>query len=343
MKVVYSARHQLHAPKHDIDAGFALANVEVPARAERILAALTSEANCEVLQPAEHGLAPIEAVHSHSMIRYVETASSERGVEEIFPDTTLHPRLREGMDTEPVEPAAASGRIGYWCFDTGTPILEHTYAAARVSVDVALTAADLVLGGERAAYGLCRPPGHHAAHAVFGGFCYFNNAAIAAEHLVTQTHGRIAVLDLDYHHGNGTQQIFYRRADVLYVSLHANPQRAYPFFTGYADETGAGAGRGGNCNIPLPPGVSDDDYVTALDVGLDVLTRFQPEVTVVSLGMDTYEHDPLGDFALTTDVYRECGQRVASAANRLVVLQEGGYYLQDLGENVRQFLVGVTT
>ena len=156
------------------------------------------------------------------------------------------------MGTSPLEPSAPIGRLGYWCFDTGTPIVPGTYGAARSAVDVALTATDLVLGGEPAAYGLCRPPGHHAAHALYGGFCYFNNAAIAAEYAVRQTGGKVAVLDLDYHHGNGTQQIFYRRADVLYVSLHADPRRAYPYFTGHADETGAGAGLGATHNIPLP-------------------------------------------------------------------------------------------
>jgi acetoin utilization deacetylase AcuC-like enzyme len=208
-------------------------------------------------------------------------------------------------------------------------------------VDVALSAADLILGGESVAYGLCRPPGHHAAHAVFGGFCYFNNAAVAADHLARRTASRVAVLDLDYHHGNGTQQVFYRRADVLYVSLHADPQRAYPFFTGYADETGAGAGLGANRNVPLPAGVTDDHYRLALDDALETVTRFAPSVTVVSLGMDTYREDPLGDFALTTSAFRECGQRVAAAVAKVVVLQEGGYFLPALGENVRQFLLGL--
>src|SRR5947207_5658898 len=145
VKVVYSARERLHAPKHDIDSGFAVKNVEVPARAQSILDSLTADAHFEVVPPTEHGMSPIAAVHSPEMVRYLESAWSERPIEEIFPDTTLHPRLREGIETESIEPAAAIGRIGYWCFDTGTPILEHTYAAACGSVDVALTAADLIL------------------------------------------------------------------------------------------------------------------------------------------------------------------------------------------------------
>jgi acetoin utilization deacetylase AcuC-like enzyme len=175
---------------------------------------------------------------------------------------------------------------------------------------------------------------------VCGGFCYFNNAAIAAEYVARQTGGRVAVLDVDYHHGNGTQQIFYARSDVLYVSLHADPAYAYPYFVGHADETGSGPGSGTTLNIPLPPGTGDDQYLMALDRALEALIAFTPVATVVSLGMDTYARDPLGDFSLTTSVYYELGRRVGSAASRLVILQEGGYYLPDLGENVRQFLRG---
>jgi acetoin utilization deacetylase AcuC-like enzyme len=274
-------------------------------------------------------------------MRYLEAAAAASPGQELFPDTILHPGLREGMDPTPPEPNDPTGRVGYWCFDTGTPILDGTYAAARCAVDVALSCADLVLSGERAAYALCRPPGHHAGGSVFGGFCYFNNAAIAAAYLVQRTRETVAVLDLDYHHGNGTQQIFYRRADVLYVSLHADPRRAYPYFTGFAEETGAGAGLGATANIPLGPRVDDAAYLDALEAGLDTLTRFGPSVVVVSFGVDTYGRDPLGDFALTTEVYARCGRRVAEAARRLVIVQEGGYYLPDLGENVRQFLLGI--
>jgi acetoin utilization deacetylase AcuC-like enzyme len=339
MRVVYSERHQLHDPEHDIQAGVAFENVERPPRAERILEALTGDGRFRIEAPTPHGMAPLVAVHSPGLIRYLEGAW-DASSPELFPDTLLHPALREGMDSGSPEPTAPIGQIGYWCFDTGTPILEQTYLAARAAVDVALTAVDLVLHGERVAYGLCRPPGHHAARSVFGGFCYFNNAAVAAEHVVQQTQTRVAVLDLDYHHGNGTQQIFYRRADVLYVSLHADPTRAYPYFTGYADETGAGPGLGTTRNIPLRASIPDADYLAALEDGLHTVTRFRPSVTIVSLGMDTYGHDPLGDFDLTTEVYAACGRRVAEASQRLVILQEGGYYLPDLGENVRQFLSG---
>lgn len=345
MRVVFSELHQRHAPLHDVQAGVPFDHVERPSRATHILHALQSDSRFTIEAPGEHGLQPIEAVHDAGLIAFLEHAWTADGSAELLPDTIRHPALFEGMEME-IElrrntPVDLVGQLGQWCFDTGTPILDGTYAASRGAVDVALTATDLVLQGDPAAYGLCRPPGHHAAHAAYGGFCYFNNAAIAAEYALQHGAGRIAVLDLDYHHGNGTQQIFYRRSDVLYVSLHADPRRAYPFFTGYANETGAGAGAGANFNLPLPAGIDDERYLVALDEALNVLADYAPGLTIVSLGIDTYGQDPLSDFALTTPVYAVCGRRVANIAKRLVVLQEGGYYLPDLGENVRQFLLGV--
>jgi acetoin utilization deacetylase AcuC-like enzyme len=244
------------------------------------------------------------------------------------------------MGLDAPEPADIVGRLGYWSFDTGTPLLQGTYAAAREAVDVALTAADLLLQGRQLTYGLCRPPGHHAARMVYGGFCYFNNAAIAADYLVRQTASRIAILDVDYHHGNGTQQIFYERNDVLYVSLHADPVYAYPYFTGHAEEIGAGAGRGSNLNLPLPSGTHDTAYLEALERAVEAVVQFGPAVTLVSLGIDTYVHDPLGDFALSTTAYVECGRRVRAIGTPVLVVQEGGYYVPELGQNVRAWLRG---
>jgi acetoin utilization deacetylase AcuC-like enzyme len=199
---------------------------------------------------------------------------------------------------------------------------------------------DLVLGGEQSVYGLCRPPGHHAPRRAFGGYCYFNNAAIAAEYIARQTHERVCVLDVDFHHGNGTQQIFFDRADVLFVSLHGDPHRVYPYFTGFPDETGAGAGLGTTLNIALPAGVTDAQYFEALQPALDRIAEFDASIVVVSLGFDTHAADPLGDFLLTAEGYFETGRRVAQLGKRLVILQEGGYALPELGESARQWLLG---
>ena len=348
MRVVYSDTHKLHVPLHDVETGIPVAYPEQPARAERILGALAEDRTFTIEPSTEHGLSPVEAVHAPGLIAFLQDAwrswQSTTSSPEMFPDTSLLHGLREGMESSlPPEPTISVGRLGYWCFDTGTPIVAGTYAAARGAVDVALTAADAVLAGEHMAYGLCRPPGHHAAHAVYGGFCYFNNPAIAAEYAVRQTGARVAVLDVDYHHGNGTQQIFYRRSDVLYASLHADPLRAFPYFTGHADETGSGPGLGTTFNVPLPPAVTDDQFLARLDDVLEKVATFRAAIVVVSLGMDTYIHDPLGDFNLTTAGYAECGRRVAALRTPLIVLQEGGYHLPDLGENVRQWLRGAAT
>jgi acetoin utilization deacetylase AcuC-like enzyme len=240
-------------------------------------------------------------------------------------------------------PAGAAARLGYWCFETMTPLVEGTYDAARGAVDVALTATDLVLGGEPVAYGLCRPPGHHAPTAAYGGYCYFNNSSIAAHAIATSTGTKVTVLDVDYHHGNGTQQIFYERSDVQYVSLHGDPNRAYPYFAGYAEETGAGRGAGTNLNLPLPAGTDDAQYLDALARALDAIDAFDPAVVVVSLGVDTFHLDPIADFALTTDGFSASAAAVAALARPLVVLQEGGYHLPSIGGNVRAWLDGLTS
>jgi len=204
-----------------------------------------------------------------------------------------------------------------------------------------LTAADLVLGGERAAYGLCRPPGHHAARSMAGGYCFFNNAAIAANHVASTTGSKVTVLDVDYHHGNGTQEIFYGRDDVQYVSLHGDPARAYPYIIGYADETGTGRGAGCNINIPLAARTDDDHYVEALERACESILAFGPAMIIVSLGLDTFVTDPISDLSLTADGFQRCGAVVAAMGLPTVALQEGGYDVGALGDNVRRWLIGL--
>jgi acetoin utilization deacetylase AcuC-like enzyme len=343
VRVVYSSKHLLHNPQHEVQVGIPIPMHEVPERAEVIRQALERDGGFTLDGPTEHGAQPIEAVHEPRLVRYLEEAWGEWqeavSAPEMFPDTILHPALREGMGPAR-EPQSPIGRLGYWCFETMTPVVPGSYDAARAAVDVALTAADIVLEGETAAYALCRPPGHHSPRAAFGGYCFFNFAAITAELLVRRSGERVAVLDLDYHHGNGTQQIFYAREDVLYVSLHGDPDRAYPYFAGFAEERGAGGGEGATLNMPLPAGCGDEQYLEALDHGLEAVDRFGGSTLVVSLGMDTYGKDPIADFALTTPVYHEVGRRVAALGRPMTILQEGGYFIPHLGENVRQWLRG---
>jgi acetoin utilization deacetylase AcuC-like enzyme len=343
MRVVYSPEHRRHDPGVEVGSGLAIPQRESAERAELIRAALAGDQRFCFDPPIEHGLAPIEAVHDPAMVAYLATAWAELQAAgeppEPVPDTFLHVALRDGMGLPP-EPATAHGRFGYWCFETYTPLVAGTYAAARAAVDVALTAADLVMAGERATYGLCRPPGHHAPRSAFGGYCFFNNAAIVAHRWAASTGAKVAVLDVDYHHGNGTQQIFYGRDDVLYVSLHGDPARAYPHFAGFADEAGTGRGLGATRNFPLEAGCTGDRFVDVLDEALDVIDAFGAGAVVVSLGVDTFHLDPLSDLAIEAPAFEVCGARVAGLDLPTVILQEGGYHLATLGDNVRAWLTG---
>ena len=349
MKVVYTQAHLAHDPTHETVLGTAIPANEVAERGERIRDALDADRGFEIVAPTEHGAEPILAVHDAGLLRFLEgawPAARQQGLpySSLAADTYPNRAMFEGLSDEAIgrlrEPAAVGGRAGWWGLDTAAPIVQGTYAAARWAVDVALTTVDLVLGGEVAAYGLCRPPGHHAARSMFGGYCYFNNAAIAAEAITKAAREPVAIIDVDFHHGNGTQQIFWRRGDVFYASIHGHPERQYPYFLGYDDETGEGPGAGANLNIPLAAGTSDGEYLRAVDRCLDAIAATSGSMVVVSLGFDTYGQDPIGDFALTTAVYHEVGRRVASLGRRLVIVQEGGYHRPSLGENARSWLRG---
>jgi acetoin utilization deacetylase AcuC-like enzyme len=350
MQVVYTPAHLGHDITVETFMGVSVPANEVAERAERIRTSLESDGGFAFSEPTEHGEDPITAVHDPGLVRFLEVAWSEvraQGIPRAFLSADTYPNraMFEGMSDDAVSrllraPSHIGGRAGFWGLDSAAPLVAGTYAAARAAVDVALTTVDLVLGGADAAYGLCRPPGHHAARSMYGGYCFFNNAAIAAQAIVEETGERVAILDVDFHHGNGTQQIFWRRGDVRYVSIHADPDRQYPYFLGRAYETGEGDGAGENLNLPLRAGATNDDYLAATDRALESIAAVQGSVLVVSLGFDTYGLDPIGDFALTTDVYHEIGRRVAALGRRLVILQEGGYHRPTLGENARAWLRG---
>jgi len=222
----------------------------------------------------------------------------------------------------------------------GVPIDENTWKAAVVSAHCAIAGARILRSGESHVYALCRPPGHHAGPDFFGGYCYLNNAAIAAQ-VLRENGERVAILDIDYHHGNGTQAIFYAEPDVWYGSLHVDPDTDYPFFAGYADEVGIGAGEGTNWNVPLSPGTDQGRYLSALETLLVRLTAFKPQWLIVSAGFDTYIGDPIGTFQLTTSGFNKVGQRIRTLNVPTLVVQEGGYCVPDLGRNVAAFLKGL--
>jgi acetoin utilization deacetylase AcuC-like enzyme len=344
MRVVYSTAHRDHDPVTEIETGVAVAPYERPARAEAIHDALAADADCTIEPPVDHGLAPIIAVHDGAYVAFLEQAWSDwsaalpshrQAIADSFPNAAL----RDGMGAGR-EPRGAVARLSYYGFDTTTVLMEGTYAAARAAADAALSAADAVLAGDPVAYALCRPPGHHAPRAAFGGYCFLNNAAIVAQHAIGTGAARVAVLDVDYHHGNGTQQIFYDRGDVLYASVHADPDRAYPYFAGFTDECGTGKGTGATVNLALAAGCDDPGFLGALMQALDAVHRFDPALVVVSLGVDTYGDDPLSDLAVTAAAYHPAGLAVAALDRPLVIVQEGGYDIAAMGRLVRSFLRG---
>jgi acetoin utilization deacetylase AcuC-like enzyme len=347
MRVVASERHHGHAPLAEIESSGLQSPFEHPGRADAIRDALSADDRFRISEPDEWGTAPIAAVHEPGLVEFLRRAWRDYqvrhpGTHDVVPDVFAMPGLLDGIGPFP-ERSLVDHELGRWCFETTTPITEGTFDAARSAVDIALTATMVVLEGQRSAYGLCRPPGHHAPRGLYGGYCFFNNAAIAAHHVSSTTGSKVTVLDVDYHHGNGTQQIFYRRDDVQYVSLHGDPARAYPYFSGFADETGAGRGAGSNLNRPLAAGTDDDAYLAALGGALDAVAAFGPDLVIVSLGVDTFHHDPISDLAVTTGGFRRQGELVAQLGLPTVILQEGGYDVDAIGDNVGAFLLGVTS
>jgi acetoin utilization deacetylase AcuC-like enzyme len=347
--VVHSNAHLAHSGLVELASGLEIPSWESPERAQAIEEALRMDGGFAFEAPAEHGREPILAVHDADLVEVVEHAWTDAlaanaidGSRPILPDTFLLARYAGPMQLGGL-PAARHLRLGALCFDTATPIVAGTWGAARVAVDVALSAAERVVSGAPLAYGLCRPPGHHAARAMFGGYCYFNNAAIVAQWLVS--HGgarRVAILDIDYHHGNGTQEIFWERGDVLYLSLHADPTRAYPYFSGQASETGADAGAGLTRNWPLPPRTAIDEYASALSEALSMVVAFGADAPLVlSAGFDTFERDPIGDLALRTPDYAKIGEMIRALGAPVIVVQEGGYALDALGANALALLRGL--
>ncbi len=332
MHTVYAQQHLLHATANLLVEGVPYICEEVPERAEILRHAILDSQTGPLIAPTDHGLAPILAVHDPGYVDFLQSAyaeypSAKIANEPIVPGSFFSRRSRR-------KPQSARGLLGYYGFGTGSPILEHTWEAAYWSAQCALTAADLVRGGEKSAYALCRPPGHHAAQDLFGGFCYLNNAAIAARHLES----RAAILDIDFHHGNGTQEIFYADPTVLYCSLHAHPDLDYPYYWGEACETGEGPGEGTNRNFPMPLGVNDEDYLRVLDKALECIIQFQPRILVVSLGLDIAQGDPVGGFQITPRGFTVIGRRIADLNLPLIIVQEGGYLLDTMAHNLLCFL-----
>jgi len=336
MRVFYSATHLDHRPRYYFpEGGQTELFYETPARAERVLSALRQTNWAEILPPADFGLEPILAVHSARHLDYLRSAYAEWQSCSPIEGQAFIPGSYT-IDRQIALAGNVPEQAGFFLMSAHVPVTAGTYAAALAAAQCALSGAQAAAQGRGAAFALCRPPGHHAGREICGGFCFLNNAAIAAHWLSKQ--GKVAILDIDFHAGNGTQDIFYERPDVLTVSLHADPSREYPNYAGYAHETGAGPGAGCHRNYPLPAGTDDARYLHTLDQAMDLIAKFDPAHLVVSAGMDIYKDDPLGDFAITRQGIAEIGRAIASLNLPTLVVMEGGYAVESLGENVASLL-----
>jgi acetoin utilization deacetylase AcuC-like enzyme len=348
MPVVWSDRHRLHEPGGEVWVGVRIPGTELPARAELIREAL-GEAGARLVEPRPQPDDAVLRVHDPALVAFLASAwerweaeglTADPGQDRVVPYVFPHPGVLAG------DPPTASDQVdvraGYFAFDTMTLIGPGTWEAARAAVDVAVTAAELVLAGQRAAYACCRPPGHHVTRACFGGSCYLNNSAAAAARLRDALGGPVAVLDVDAHHGNGTQAIFYDDPDVLTGSVHADPAAGwFPHFVGFAAETGAGPGEGANRNVPLPPGSGDEPWAEAV-AGLAAWARErEARALVVPLGVDAAAGDPESPLEVTATGYREAGRALGALGLPTVVVQEGGYDLTAIGGLVREALAGI--
>jgi acetoin utilization deacetylase AcuC-like enzyme len=335
MITFYNHLHAQHQGKFEMFRGALVPCFEVPARADHVLAELQRRKVGTVQHPHAFDDAVLESIHSPRYLRFLATAWDQwvaldpaNADKDILP--SVWPTRTFRTDVEPDNFAA---KVGLYSFDAGSPFTAGTWVAARAGAECALSAAQQLVQGDRAAFALSRPPGHHAGMDFFGGYCFLNNAALAAQHLRNAGMGKVAVLDIDYHHGNGTQAIFYDRPDVFFASIHGDPRTEYPFFLGHADETGAGAGVGANLNLPLPRGTDYAAWARALETSLTAIARFGADALVVSLGMDTFEGDPISGFKLKSDDYLRIGARLKQAGLPTVLVFEGGYAVEEVGIN----------
>jgi acetoin utilization deacetylase AcuC-like enzyme len=337
--VFYDDAHEAHSPEMWFYRGVARQSREIPERAQMLKAALV-EAGYPVLATGDFGMTTIEKIHTKRYLDFLEVAYSDWiALPETGPEVVAN---MFPIGKEPGYPKIISGRAGYHMEDLSCPIAQGTWRAAYRSAQIAIATADAVANGSghRLAYGLCRPPGHHAFAERAAGYCYLNNASIAAQYLRDHGADRVTVLDVDVHHGNGTQDIFYDRADVQFVSLHGDPSEFSPFFWGYQEQIGRGDGEGATSNFPLPLGCPEDRYLETLDVALKAIEEFRPDALVISLGLDTFAGDPYATFGITTEGFGRMSTKIKALGKPTVIIQEGGYVCPELGKNLVAFLQG---
>ncbi len=338
MQVVLSEDHRLHFPKGELYGGELVTPFERPERWDIIVNRLKDQGFEDFVSPDTLDMEPVRKIHGRGFLEFLESAwamwTAENYAGEAIPTVIPARRMRDR------EPHHIDGKLGYFCMAIETAITAGTWEAAKSSAAVAQTGRRLISDGARLVFSLCRPPGHHAARDLYGGYCFLNNAGIAAQAFLDAGAARVSILDVDFHHGNGTQDIFYERADVQFLSLHGDPRDAFPHFLGYADEKGAGAGEGFNINYPMRPGSAYDIWGDALEDACIRVGEFAPDVLVVSLGVDTYKDDPISFFKLQSDDFKTYGARIAEVGIPTHFVMEGGYAIDEIGVNTVNVLQG---
>ncbi len=340
MRVFYSEKHKLRDAKTELHGGLLVKPFEGPFRAEWILAAVRDAGFVDVAAPEESGLETALKVHDAGYLEFLRTCW-KRWQAQGFEGEAIATSFPCRRSQTGRVPKNIDGAVGYYANSAETAISGGTYEAAIASMDVAISGAEWLAEGNRFAFSLCRPPGHHAGIDLFGGYCFINNATVAAQRLIDRGAGRVAILDVDFHHGNGTQDITYRRDDIFFASLHGEPEDAFPFFMGYADETGEGPGDGLNANYPMPSGTTWDVWSAALADALGRIRTCGAEAIVLSLGVDTFEEDPISFFRLKSEDYLRMGEMVAASGLPVLTVMEGGYGVPQIGLNVANVLKGL--
>ncbi|OEY65789.1 histone deacetylase family protein [Marinobacter sp. X15-166B] len=336
MKAFFHPQQEQHTPQSYFTRGQMRQPQEVPERTDSILDGLRAM-DIAVLQPADQGAQPIAQVHDLGYLRFLESAHRRWAA---MPDDWGEEVMSNIFVRSPNPLRGILAEAAHYLADGSCPVGPDTWTAAYWSAQTAIAAADALMAGDRTAYAVCRPPGHHARRDAAGGFCYLNNAAIAAQRLTTRF-PRLAVLDVDMHHGQGIQEIFYHRSDVLYVSVHGDPTNFYPVVSGFEDERGEGAGAGYNINLPMAHGSSEEDFFTRVEEALGAIRLFQPDALVLALGFDIYKDDPQAKVSVSSEGFCRLGERIRQAGLPTLVVQEGGYDLATLSTNVQQFFNGL--
>ena len=339
MRIIHSEDHRLHFPQAELSGGQFVTPFERPSRVEYVLNRLKERGVTDINAPEPVDMDPVRALLDPGYLTFLETAWDDWKAAGMAGEIIAANVPARGMHMDRI-PDNIDGKVGYYCHASETSITRGTWAAALASVACAQSAQRHVAAGADSAFALCRPPGHHATADQYGGYCFVNNAAVVAQMFRASGAARVAVLDMDFHHGNGTQSLFYDRDDVMFASLHGAPQDAYPFYLGYADETGAGAGEGTNLNYPMPPGTDYAVWSGALDDAISKIQTWGVEALVLSLGVDAFKEDPISFFKLESDDFTDAGRKVGAMRLPTVICMEGGYAIEAVGINTVNVLEG---